>query len=143
MKTDDETLAIAARMRREPDRAGSELSTADVAAAGRGVPVDDPAREAGERGNDDARSRLVPEDTMVDYRARWQDVQADFVDDPRWAVERGDALVAELMQRLAETLADERTGLERQWSGGGEPSTEELRVAIQRYRSFFERLLNL
>ena len=63
------------------------------------------------------------------------------MDEPRDAVERADALVAELMQHLARTFAREREALEQQWAGGGEAGTEELRIALQRYRSFFQRLL--
>jgi hypothetical protein len=82
-------------------------------------------------------------DAAEQYRARWQETQADFVDDPRSAVATADALVAEVMKRVAEEFANERNGLERQWNEGGEASTEDLRVAFQRYRSFFSRLLSL
>jgi hypothetical protein len=76
------------------------------------------------------------------FREQWQEIQGRFVDDPRRAVEEGDSLVATLMQRLAETFADERSNLEKQWDGEGDVSTEDLRVALQRYRSFFDRLLS-
>ena len=75
------------------------------------------------------------------FRARWTDVQTAFVDAPRQSVEQADALVAELMQHLARTFADERGQLERQWDRGDDVPTDELRTAFQRYRSFFERLL--
>ena len=75
------------------------------------------------------------------FRARWTDVQTGFVDAPRRAVEQADALVAELMQHLARTFADERGQLERQWDRGDDVPTDDLRTAFQRYRSFFERLL--
>jgi hypothetical protein len=75
------------------------------------------------------------------FRARWTDVQTGFVDAPRKAVEEADALVAELMQHLATTFADERGQLERQWDRGDDVPTDHLRDAFQRYRSFFERLL--
>jgi len=75
------------------------------------------------------------------FRARWTDVQNGFVDAPRQAVEQADGLVAELMQHLARTFADERDTLERQWDRGDEVSTDNLRTAFQRYRLFFERLL--
>jgi hypothetical protein len=74
-------------------------------------------------------------------RSRWDTVQTGFVDEPRRAVEQADGLVAEVMQHLAETFADERARLEGQWGRGDNISTEELRVALQRYRSFFDRLL--
>ncbi len=65
------------------------------------------------------------------------------MDEPRKAVEQADGLVASAMKRLAEVLADERAGLEKQWDRGDNVSTEDLRVALQRYRSFFDRLLSV
>jgi hypothetical protein len=76
------------------------------------------------------------------FRARWTDVQTGFVDAPREAVQKADALVAELMQHLAATFADERGKLEHQWDRGDDVPTDDLRDAFQRYRSFFERLLS-
>lgn len=75
------------------------------------------------------------------FRSRWEEVQARFVDDPREAVSSADALVAEVMQSLADTFANERSKLENQWDRGDEVGTEDLRRALQRYRSFFDRLL--
>jgi hypothetical protein len=89
-----------------------------------------------------ATGPLLASSDAEGFRARWTDVQTGFVDSPRQAVERADALVAEVMQHLAKTFADERSGLERQWDRGGEVSTDDLRSAFQRYRSFFERLLS-
>jgi hypothetical protein len=84
---------------------------------------------------------LLATDDAEAFRARWTDVQNGFVDAPRRAVEQADGLVAEVMQNLAKTFADERSELERQWDRGDDVSTDNLRVAFQRYRSFFERLL--
>lgn len=84
---------------------------------------------------------LLPPEDSGRFRERWQSVQAGFVDEPRQSVEQADELVAEVMRRLAETFADERTTLEQQWDLGDEVSTEDLRVALQRYRDFFDRLL--
>jgi hypothetical protein len=78
-----------------------------------------------------------------DLRARWDDIQVGFVDEPRRAVEQADKLVAGTMKRLAEIFADERTKLEAQWDQGANVSTEELRLGLRRYRSFFSRLLSL
>jgi hypothetical protein len=75
------------------------------------------------------------------FRSRWEEIQVRFVDEPRGAVEDADALVATVMQRLAEGFAQERERLEAQWGRGEDISTEDLRVALQRYRSFFQRLL--
>jgi hypothetical protein len=77
------------------------------------------------------------------FRSRWSDIQAGFVDSPRQAVEDADNLVASLMKKLAEGFASERDGLEKQWDRGDKVSTEDLRVALQRYRSFFDRLLRV
>jgi hypothetical protein len=76
-----------------------------------------------------------------DFRTRWEEIQVRFVDEPRGAVEDADALVATVMQRLAESFAQERDRLEAQWGRGEDISTEDLRVTLQRYRSFFQRLL--
>jgi hypothetical protein len=77
-----------------------------------------------------------------EFERRWQEIQVGFVDEPRRCVEQADGLVAEVMKRLAEGFAEERRGLEGQWDRGDEVSTEDLRVALQRYRSFFNRLLS-
>jgi hypothetical protein len=76
------------------------------------------------------------------FRQRWSDVQARFVDDPRDAVQTADGLVVELMQALARGFSDHKARLESAWQTGGDPDTEELRQALQRYRSFFNRLLS-
>ena len=76
-----------------------------------------------------------------DYRSRWRDIQAEFVDRPREAVEEADGLVSEVIQQLTDVFAEERRRLEAQWDKGEDAETEDLRVALTRYRSFFERLL--
>jgi hypothetical protein len=86
---------------------------------------------------------LFSESEMGDFRSQWSKVQTGFVDEPRRTVEDADKLVAAVMQRLAEGFANERSGLEKQWESGDNVSTEDLRVALQRYRSFFDRLLKL
>ena len=86
---------------------------------------------------------LFSEPEMVDFRSQWSKVQTGFVDEPRRTVEEADKLVAAVMQRLAEGFANERSGLEKQWESGDNVSTEDLRLALQRYRSFFDRLLKL
>jgi hypothetical protein len=87
----------------------------------------------------DGDGQLLAAGDAAAFRARWTDVQHGFVDAPRQAVEHADRLVAELMQHLARTFADERGRLEDQWDRGGDASTEDLRAAFQRYRSFFDR----
>jgi hypothetical protein len=78
-----------------------------------------------------------------DLRARWNEIQVGFVDEPRTAVERADSLVAEAIKRLAESFAAGRQRLESEWGEGSEASTETLRLTLQRYRSFFNRLLSI
>ncbi|MDQ4029021.1 MAG: hypothetical protein M3214_13375 [Actinomycetota bacterium] len=86
---------------------------------------------------------LLSTDEAESFRSRWQTIQAEFVDEPRRAAEDADRLVAELMTRLAETFSEERSRLEAAWGEGDEVSTEDLRVAVQRYKSFFNRLLSV
>jgi hypothetical protein len=84
---------------------------------------------------------LLEDNEMQSIMMQWKDIQAEFVDEPRKAVQDADALVANLMQRLARMFATERDQLESRWAGGDEVSTEDLRRGLRRYRSFFERLL--
>jgi hypothetical protein len=119
----------------EPDQTLStrEIAGAHPAAADSGGA--DPQEEA-------AAAPLLPPEHGVDLQARWESIQGTFVDAPRQAVESADALVAHVMQLIAEGFAREREGLEAQWGRGEDVSTEDLRVALQRYRSFFHRLLS-
>lgn len=86
---------------------------------------------------------LLSTDEAKDFRARWDAIQANFVDEPRRAVQQADRLVAAAMKRLAEMFAGERARLESQWDRGDDVSTEDLRLALQRYRSFFGRILSV
>ena len=90
----------------------------------------------------DVQTPLLPHDQTSRFTEDWQEIQGSFVDQPREAVERADALVADLMQRLAASFSNEREQLETQWDRGDDVSTEDLRVALTRYRSFFDRLLS-
>ena len=128
------------------------LSTSDVAATSVEHPVEDEqsfereetaARaEAAAREESAEVASLLPQADETDLRARWEEIQTRFVDDPRQAVEDADALVAGVMKRMAEGFAQAREQLEGQWSRGEDVGTEDLRVALQRYRSFFQRLLS-
>jgi hypothetical protein len=130
------------------------LSTRDLAATESGeeahdrqpTPDDDAplGRGPGEHAADDRHldEPLLPHDQSEGFTGRWQEIQTGFVDEPRRSVEEADALVADLMQRLAAGFAEERQRLEAQWDRGDDVSTEDLRVALTRYRSFFDRLLS-
>jgi hypothetical protein len=89
----------------------------------------------------DRPGALFPDNELNDLRARWDKTQISFVDEPRAAVEQADSLVATVVKRLAEQFAAERADLEHQWDRGTEVSTEDLRQALRKYRSFFDRLL--
>ncbi|MFI9047201.1 hypothetical protein [Streptomyces sp. NPDC053427] len=138
------------------DAVGTGLSTEDLAqpkdAPPDEVPPDEvppepeattePARrkEADPSGDDEAHPLLTRDDEQG-FRDRWNRVQSTFVDDPREAVQSADALVADVMQTLASTFAEQKQGLEGQWKRGEEANTEDLRKALRHYRSFFNRLL--
>jgi len=85
---------------------------------------------------------LFGADEAARFRARWQTIQTEFVDEPRRSVEQADQLVANVAQRLTQMFADHRSGLEREWDKG-ELSTEDLRTAFKRYRTLFDRLLSV
>ncbi|WP_263350250.1 hypothetical protein [Acidicapsa acidisoli] len=89
----------------------------------------------------EAAGPLFPDNEMQAFRSRWDRVQTSFVDEPRKAVEQADSLVANVVQRIAEQFSAEREQLEKQWDSGSDVSTEDLRQAMKRYRSFFDRLL--
>jgi hypothetical protein len=84
---------------------------------------------------------LLPADQNEQLTKRWKEIQADFVDRPQESVEEADALVADLMDQVAHGLASQRKQLEKQWATGDHVDTEDLRVALKRYRTFFDRLL--
>jgi hypothetical protein len=112
------------------------LTTADLADVARG------GNGAGNRGETaPANQPLFPETVASDFRSKWDRIQAGFVDEPRTAVQQADELVAQAIKKLAESFANERNRLESQWDRGDEVNTEELRVSLQTYRSFFQRLL--
>jgi len=129
------------------------LSTADLASAPaaseRAEPErsDDlrfrpPAPPDGDPSIAQERSPLFPDHELEALRSEWLGIQGRFVDEPRASVESADHLVASTIQRLAESFARIRDTLEKQW-GDGDVSTEDLRQALRRYRSFFDRLLSV
>jgi hypothetical protein len=93
--------------------------------------------------DEEGRMPLFADEELTDFRSRWDEAQAGFVDEPRAAVEKADALVSDLVERLTAGFADARSRLEGSLEQGEEGSTEELRLALKRYRSFFNRLLEV
>ncbi|MFY9730837.1 MAG: hypothetical protein WB723_14560 [Candidatus Acidiferrales bacterium] len=93
------------------------------------------------RAPEEERAALFAGNEANELRARWDSIQVGFVDEPRKAVQEADALVSDTIKRLSEVFANERQNLEQQWGRNENVSTEDLRVALRRYRSFFSRLL--
>lgn len=91
----------------------------------------------------ESQPALFPEGEIDALRSRWEAIQTGFVDEPKAAVTEADALVAQVITRLADVFSRERTQLEQAWDRGDQVSTEDLRIALQRYRSFFTRLLSV
>lgn len=105
-----------------------------ISGPGAAVPVPAMAQETGP---------LFSPSEANELRGKWDSIQVGFVDEPRRAVEQADNLVAGTMKRLAEIFAEERGKLEGHWDKGENISTEDLRLALRRYRSFFSRLLSV
>jgi hypothetical protein len=136
-----------------PETRAAEVAEADTQRGGkwfgeRGAPSAEPLsadrQQAGNAGRSgEALEPLFTPGVAETYRSQWITIQSGFVDDPRQAVRSGDELVAQMMTNLADTFADERHRVEAQLDSTGEGATEELRVTLRRYRSFFERLLSL
>lgn len=133
------------------------MSTADIAAAAdthrrrleqvetrQQAQVPSMPRNETDGGGREPLAQLFDPQLAEEMRGRWTAIQSSFVDDPHRAVQDADELVAKALQDLARGFARHRSDIEAEAKGGGqEPSTENLRVALRRYRSFFERLLSL
>lgn len=126
------------------DTQAADTETGPTADTGDGLlgsgPADTRMQETQSAGTE--HEPLFPNDQSERFTNRWQEIQTSFVDQPRDAVAEADSLVADLMQRLAASFSQERERLEAQWDQGDDVSTEDLRVALTRYRSFFDRLLS-
>lgn len=140
-ETQPETLDTAGRH----DRPGEDLEVetpmepsaapADSASGSDLAETDAPATDL------ETSEILFAEDELSDLRSRWTEVQSEFVDDPRDCVQKADGLVADVFDKLTSGFSHVRSQLEEQWDRGEEVSTEDLRIALKRYREFFERLL--
>jgi hypothetical protein len=123
------------------DAEAIERSDKDVAA----VPMEKPATEKSRplSRNNEELVPLFSESAVQNFRERWTTLQTEFVDEPRRSVEQADELVAHVMKDMAATFSDERKKLEQQWEQGDKVSTEDLRLVLRRYRSFFDRFLSI
>jgi hypothetical protein len=116
------------------------LSTGDFAAVARGDARGD--AQLTDQHTTKAAA-LFPRDVADGFRASWDHIQTGFVDEPRKAVQQADELVAQVINHLAESFSKERNRLEGQWDRGDQVNTEDLRVVLQTYRAFFQRLLSI
>ncbi|HEX6329884.1 MAG TPA: hypothetical protein VF129_01150 [Actinomycetota bacterium] len=123
------------RAMREPDDDGPFREEASTATAMGGAMAGTAPAGAG------PQDPLLPGDRLRTYRDRWEQIQVRFVDEPQSSVEQADRLVLDVIQQLQSSFAAERESLEGQWQRGDDVDTEQLRMALQRYRSFFHRLL--
>jgi len=127
---------------------GTRLGTEDLAATkgpapeSEAVDLEDTIAESA-RAQRDVLIPLFSAKAKDDFRSRWASVQTGFVDEPRRAVEQADELVAQVMQHLAQSFSGQRASLEQHWEKSKQVSTEDLRLALKRYRSFFDRLLSI
>ena len=122
------------------ERGENRLSTADLVAAN--DTTSGSALTIPKTGQEPNLPLFAQNDTQ-DFRSRWEKIQNGFVDEPRTAVVQADELVANAIKRLAEVFATERHKLETEWDKTDNVSTEDLRLALRRYRSFFDRLLSV
>ena len=124
-------------IRTEPSSGTTGSSTARTAPSAEERPSSTETTESS------SRQSLFAEDELSVLRLRWDEVQAGFVDDPRECVQKADGLVSDVVDRLTTGFSEARSRLEEQWARGEEGSTEDLRLALKRYREFFQRLLAL
>jgi hypothetical protein len=127
----------------EPAEPQPNVVARDKLQAGKGVESHDETRSPKDAAERDQSDGLFDRDRATELQRRWSEIQARFVDDPHEAVKAADTLVDEAIRDLTALFAEERAGLESHWDRNEKISTEDLRVALRRYRSFFERLLGV
>ena len=127
-------------VRRESIESGSETEPQVLE---REVKFSQPDAGLADAGAPSSDAALLASDVVENLKAKWSEIQTSFVDEPRRAVQQADGLVTETIQGLAQRFGSERARLEAQWDRGGDVSTEDLRLALQRYREFFSRLLTV
>ena len=136
VRTDPSTDPSANAVPAEDER----LTTGDESSAAR----TEPPQMATEASSEPSTERsLLGDNDLSGLRSRWDDVQAAFVDNPKECVQKADILVAEIVEQLTTGFSETRSRLEGQWARGESASTEDLRVALKRYRDFFQRLLSV
>lgn len=139
----DTTEATTRANRRPEDEVDDERRDPERDDATQGEAKEQAQDRPAEPATDDTNPALFDPAAAKDFQGRWQTIQVAFVDEPKGAVEQADKLVEEVLSKLQASFSRERNELEHAWSGGDEASTEDLRQAIRRYRSFFNRLLSI
>jgi hypothetical protein len=129
----DSTNQTGAETYSSPAHAESAITGTETAGA-----TPDPTRSGTESSTEQP---LFADDELAELRARWDTVQTGFVDDPKDCVQKADGLVSDVVEQLTNGFTEARSRLEQHWGRGEEASTEDLRVALKRYREFFDRLL--
>jgi hypothetical protein len=132
---DGESQRDESTSRTGPESAAEPSAAADLKPTDRQPPTTGPAAASGD-------DPLLSADARHELASRWTEIQADFVDHPQGSVQEADALVVDVMQRVTGSLSNHRERLEYQWRQGEDVSTEDLRVALTGYRTFFDRLLS-
>jgi hypothetical protein len=126
----------------ESSTVGTDSSTAQTESPTAGIGSSIAGTDSLTAGSESSTAEsLFAEDELSRLRSRWDDVQAGFVDDPRECVQKADGLVSDVVDQLTAGFSEARSQLESQWARGEEASTEDLRLALKRYREFFERML--
>jgi hypothetical protein len=126
----DEPAADAAGTQRQIPRDPTSERVAPSASSGPGAPT-----------KWNAHSGLLPDEDLAGYQKRWDEIQVRFIDEPRESVRQADELVGDITRQIAERFTTSRKDLEQRWEGDDQPTTEELRQALQRLRDFFHRLV--
>jgi hypothetical protein len=125
----------------DPDKLTAESTPAERKEVHSGPRSFDASAASHQRGEE--RAALFHDEEALGFRSRWDAIQTGFVDEPRAAVEQADALVAQVVSRVVQVFGEQRTTLEGQWDRDRDISTEDLRLALTRYRAFFDRLLSV
>jgi hypothetical protein len=129
-----------------PSRDPVRERVADESWMSKPIPTMDPVGEAITHEapiamNAGSSAALLSREASEHFRTRWDEIQGKFVDEPRSAVQQADALVSEVVEQITQMFANEHGSLQSQWNQSSDVSTEGLRKALQRYRSFFNRLV--
>ena len=86
---------------------------------------------------------FIKQNQVEALQSRWQTIQMEFVDKPKGTVAKADQLIEEVIDRLEQLLTQKRDELKQEWGRSDEPTTEELRLALQHYRTFLNQLLSV